>query len=239
MNLSAKPHEARSFPMLESKVARVTGAGSGIGKAEATAMARHGALVVVTDLDADKAAAVVMELENEGDSATSAGLDVADDEAVFAKVNRVMNKYGRLDVLHSHAEYQIEGKLEDVPVDEIDMSSRLNVRSHFVAARSAVGHMRDQGGGSIIIKSSNSVVQYDREMIAYATTKHAVVAMTRQMAADYTKRNVRFNAGFEKQMGGRKKLEGYVSQAILMGVGARLKKWPMQSCSLPLTCQRS
>jgi NAD(P)-dependent dehydrogenase (short-subunit alcohol dehydrogenase family) len=66
-------------------------------------------------------------------------------------------------------------------------------------------------------------------MIAYATTKHAVVAMTRQMAADYAKHNVRFNAlcpgfidtpfnaGFEKQMGGREKLEGYVSQTIPMG----------------------
>ncbi|HAD28682.1 MAG TPA: oxidoreductase, partial [Rhodobacteraceae bacterium] len=125
--------------------------------------------------------------------------------------------------------YQIEGNLEEVPIDGMDMSWRLNVRSHFVAARSAVGQMRDQGGGSIIITSSNSGVQYDREMIAYATTKHAVVAMTRQMAADYAKHNVRFNAlcpgfidtpfnaGFEKQMGGREKLEGYVSQTIPMG----------------------
>ena len=64
MNFVTKPHEARSFPMLESKVALVTGAGSGIGKAGAMAMARHGALVVVTDLDASKAATVVAVLEN-------------------------------------------------------------------------------------------------------------------------------------------------------------------------------
>ncbi|WP_299356478.1 SDR family oxidoreductase [uncultured Shimia sp.] len=217
------------FPVLEGKVVLVTGAGSGIGRAGAMAMARHGARVVVTDLDADKAASVVAELETEGVKATAASLDVTDDEAVFAEVNRVVKTYGRLDVLHSHAGYQIEGSLEDVPVDGMDMSWRLNVRSHFVAARSAIGHMRNQGGGSIIITSSNSGVQYDREMIAYATTKHAVVAMTRQMAADYAKHNVRFNAlcpgfidtpfnaGFEKQMGGREKLEGYVSQTIPMG----------------------
>ena len=215
--------------MLESKVVMVTGAGSGIGKAGAMAMARHGALVVVTDLDAGKAAMVVAELENEGVNATSAGLDVTDDEAVFAQINSVVSRYGRLDILHSHAGYQIEGNLEEVPVHGMDMSWRLNVRSHFIAARSAVGHMRDQGGGSVIITSSNSGVQYDRDMIAYATTKHAVVAMTRQMAADYAKHNVRFNAlcpgfidtpfnaGFEKQMGGREKLEEYVSQAIPMG----------------------
>ena len=90
----------RPFPMLESKVVMVTGAGSGIGKAGAMAMARHGALVVVTDLDAGKAAMVVAELENEGVNATSAGLDVTDDEAVFAQINWVVNRYGRLDVLH-------------------------------------------------------------------------------------------------------------------------------------------
>ena len=72
-------------------------------------MARHGALVVVTDLDAGKAAMVVAELENEGVNATSAGLDVTDDEAVFAQINSVVSRYGRLDILHSHAGYQIEG----------------------------------------------------------------------------------------------------------------------------------
>jgi len=89
--------------------------------------------------------------------------------------------------------------------------------------------MRAQGGGSVIITSSNSGVQYDREMIAYCTTKHAVLAMTRQMAADYAKENIRFNTlcpgfidtpfnrGFEVQMGGREKLEHYISTAIPMG----------------------
>ncbi|MFZ8985108.1 MAG: SDR family NAD(P)-dependent oxidoreductase, partial [Steroidobacteraceae bacterium] len=79
------------------------------------------------------------------------------------------------------------------------------------------------------ITSSNSGVQYDREMIAYATTKHAVLAMTRQMAADYAREGIRFNAlcpgfidtpfnlGFEVQMGGREKLEEYIRDVIPMG----------------------
>jgi len=217
------------FPTLEGKVALVTGAGSGIGRAGAMAMARHGAQVVVTDLDVDKAAQVVDDLNTEGVSAVSVGLDVTDDSAVSTKIDHVVKTYGRLDVLHSHAGYQIEGNLEQVPLEGMDMSWRLNVRSHFIAARATVGHMRAQGGGSIIITSSNSGVQYDREMIAYATTKHAVVAMTRQMAADYAKDNIRinalcpgfidtpFNAGFETQMGGRDKLESYVARTIPMG----------------------
>jgi NAD(P)-dependent dehydrogenase (short-subunit alcohol dehydrogenase family) len=89
--------------------------------------------------------------------------------------------------------------------------------------------MKAQGKGSIIITSSNSGVQYDREMIAYATTKHAVIAMTRQMAVDYARHNVRcnalcpgfvdtpFNDGFESQMGGRRAREDYVARAIPMG----------------------
>ena len=221
-------HQSK-FPMLEDKVALVTGAGSGIGRAGAMAMARHGAQVVVTDLDLDRAVEVVESLRSEGVQATSARLDVTDDAAVAAAVAQVVAINGRIDVLHSHAGYQVEGNLEQVSIEGMDLSWRLNVRSHFIAARSTVGHMRAQGGGSIIITASNSGVQYDRGMIAYATTKHAVVAMTRQMASDYASDNIRFNAlcpgfidtpfnaGFEKQMGGRDKLERYVSQTIPMG----------------------
>jgi NAD(P)-dependent dehydrogenase (short-subunit alcohol dehydrogenase family) len=111
----------------------------------------------------------------------------------------------------------------------MDASWILNVRSHFVAARAVVGQMRAQGGGSIIVTASNSGVQYDAEMIAYAATKHAAVAMVRQIAKDYARDNIRvnalcpgfvdtpFNAGFERQMGGRAKLEDYIADAIPMG----------------------
>jgi NAD(P)-dependent dehydrogenase (short-subunit alcohol dehydrogenase family) len=89
--------------------------------------------------------------------------------------------------------------------------------------------MREQGGGSIIVTASNSGVQYDAGMIAYATTKHAAVAMVRQIAKDYARDRIRvnalcpgfidtpFNAGFERQMGGRQKLEAYVAGQIPMG----------------------
>ena len=154
---------------------------------------------------------------------------VLDDAALRAAIAAVAEKNGRLDVLHSHAGIQIEGKLEQVQVSDMDASWALNVRAHFVAAQAVLEPMRAQGGGSVIITSSNSGVQYDREMIAYATTKHAVLAMTRQIAADYAKENIRFNClcpgfidtpfnrGFEVQMGGRKKLEAYIDQAIPMG----------------------
>ncbi|MDP3527027.1 MAG: SDR family oxidoreductase [Hoeflea sp.] len=218
-----------SGPLLQGKIAFVTGAGSGIGRAGAMAMARQGAYVIVTDLIGEKAKKVANDIVLEGYSATSRMLDVCDDDALGFAINDAVRDLGRLDILHSHAGYQTEGGLESVSLEGMDLSWKLNVRSHFMAARAVVGHMKAQGGGSVIITSSNSGVQFDRDMIAYATTKHAVVAMTRQMAADYAKYNVRFNAlcpgfidtpfnaGFEKQMGGRVELESYISRNIPMG----------------------
>jgi NAD(P)-dependent dehydrogenase (short-subunit alcohol dehydrogenase family) len=215
--------------LLQDRVAIVTGGASGIGAAGARAMAREGAMVVVTDRDAQGAETIAAEIRESGLKAMSLQLDVTDDAALRAAISETADRHGRLDVLHSHAGVQIEGKLEQVTVDDMDTSWRLNVRAHFVAAQAALGPMRRQGRGSVIITSSNSGVQYDREMIAYATTKHAVVAMTRQMAADYACENIRFNAlcpgfidtpfnrGFEAQMGGRAKLEEYIGSAIPMG----------------------
>lgn len=222
--------ENRGYALpLVDKVAFVTAAGSGIGRAGAIAMARCGAHVVATDLNGDLAAETAAAITEGGGRGSCRPLDVTDDAALQAAITETVDQHGRLDVLHSHAGIQIEGTLEQVTPDGMDASWALNVRAHFVAARAAVGQMKAQGGGSIIITASNSGVQYDRGMIAYATTKHAVVAMTRQMAADYARDNVRFNAlcpgfvdtpfnaGFEIQMGGRKALESYISNSIPMG----------------------
>ena len=215
--------------LLEDKVAFVTGAGSGIGAAGAQAMAREGAFVFVTDRDLALAEGVAQAIKDEGHAATALHIDVTHDEALIEGIKGAVQSKGRLDILHSHAGLQVEGKLEDVAVADMDASWALNVRAHFVAAQAAIVPMRRQGGGSVIITSSNSGVQYDREMIAYATTKHAILAMTRQMAADYAKENIRFNSlcpgfidtpfnrGFEVQMGGREKLDEYVANTIPMG----------------------
>ncbi len=214
--------------LLKNKVAFVTAAGSGIGAAGAHAMAREGAYVVVTDRDVEAAKSVADSIQANGFSAEAFQLDVTDDQALTSAIGKVTTQKGRLDILHSHAGLQVEGKLENVSVNDMDASWALNVRAHFVASQAAIAPMRAQGGGSVIITSSNSGVQYDREMIAYATTKHAVLAMTRQMAADYAKENIRFNSlcpgfidtpfnrGFEIQMGGREKLDEYVGTTIPM-----------------------
>jgi NAD(P)-dependent dehydrogenase (short-subunit alcohol dehydrogenase family) len=111
----------------------------------------------------------------------------------------------------------------------MDASWQVNVRAHFRLSRLVMPVMRAQGAGSIIVTSSNSGVFYDHEMIAYATSKHAAVAMVKQIAIDYGKYGVRINAlcpgwvdtpfndAFTRQMGGREALLAYVKDKIPMG----------------------
>lgn len=222
--------------ILSGRAAIVTGAGSGIGRASAEILAQEGAAVVVADRDPEKAFAARDAIVGRGGRAIPLETDVADDAQLDRLVDACLSAYGRIDVLHSHVGIQVEGTLEQVDPEGMDASWRMNVRQHFRLARLAIPHMRAAGRGSIIITSSNSGVLYDREMIAYATTKHAVVAMTRQIALDYARHNVRvnalcpgwvdtpFNEPYMRQMGGRAALETYVRTKIPMGRWASVEE---------------
>jgi len=215
--------------ILENRVAIVTGAGSGIGRAGAEIMAREGAIVVIGDISAEGAAATVARIEAAGGRAEYHTTDVTDDDALAELINGAQRDHGRLDILHNHAGIQVAGSLEEVDPEGMDASWRLNVRAHFMGCRLAMPHMKAQGKGSIINTSSNSGVFMDKGMLAYITSKHANIAMTRQIALDYAQYNVRvnalcpgwvdtpFNEPYIKQMGGRAAIEKYVAETIPMG----------------------
>lgn len=215
--------------ILDGRIAIVTGAGSGIGKAGALAMAGEGATIVCADRDAAAGEAVTKEIEAAGGRSLAIATDVSDDQALDRLVERTLKEFDRIDILHSHAGIQVEGPLEDVDPAGMDRSWQINVRAHFRLARLVMPGMRASGKGSIIVTSSNSGVLYDAEMIAYATSKHAAVAMVKQIALDYGKYGVRvnalcpgwvdtpFNDAFTRQMGGREALMAYVGGKIPMG----------------------
>ncbi|MBW8299124.1 MAG: SDR family oxidoreductase [Hydrogenophaga sp.] len=215
--------------ILRDHVAFVTGAGSGIGRAGALIMAREGTHVVVADLNAENAAKTVDMIASAGGRAESLVVDVTDDRALEAGITGVAARLGRLDILHNHAGAQVAGNLEQVAIEGFNKSWSLNVRAHFMAARFAMPIMKKAGKGVILNTSSSSGVLYDRDMIAYTTTKHAVIAMTRQMAGDYARHGIRvnalcpgwvdtpFNEPFIAQMGGRSAIESYVAEKVPLG----------------------
>ncbi|MGF7007690.1 SDR family NAD(P)-dependent oxidoreductase [Aminobacter sp. BE322] len=219
--------------LLKDRIAVVTGAGSGIGRAGALMMGREGAVVVVADRDATSGDAAAEAIRAAGGRAEAICTDVSDDGQIERMIGTTLERHGRIDILHNHAGIQVGGPLTEVASEGMDASWRINVRAHFLASKLAMPAMIAQGNGVIVNTASNSGVFYDHEMIAYATSKHAVVAMTRQMSIDYAKYNVRvnalcpgwvdtpFNDPFIAQMGGRQAIEDYVRTKIPM------QRWAM------------
>jgi NAD(P)-dependent dehydrogenase (short-subunit alcohol dehydrogenase family) len=222
--------------ILQGQVAIVTGAGSGIGRAGAEIMAREGATVIVLDRNARGGVETVSRIEAVGGRAEFRAVDVTDDAALREAIEGTYPRHGRIDILHNHAGAQVEGNLEDVSVEGLDRSWDLNVRSHFMASRNVMPHMKAAGRGVILNTSSSSGILYDREMIAYTTTKHAVIAMTRQMAGDYARFGIRvnalcpgwvdtpFNEPFIRQVGGRNAIEDYIRNRVPMGRWAQVEE---------------
>ena len=176
---------------LAGKVALVTGAGSGIGRASAARFAREGAAVGVLDLDGDAAAGTVEIVEADGGRALALSADVSRVDQVGAAVDAVVAAFGGLHVLYNNAGVDSRGSVADADEADWDRCFAVNVKGTFVTSHEALRHMGR--GASIVNQGSVAGLVGILNFAAYCAAKGAVIALTRSMAVDLAPRGIRVN----------------------------------------------
>ena len=179
---------------LDSKIAVVTGAASGIGAAIAAAFAGAGATVYVTDRDRDAAAARVEEITAASGRAEALALDVTSEAQAAEASAHVLSAHGRCDILVNNAGIGGVGTILDTSGEDMDRMYDVNVRGIFNVTRAFLPAMLARGAGSVINMASVGGMVGIRQRLAYCTTKAAVVGMTRCLALDHAAHRVRFNS---------------------------------------------
>lgn len=187
---------------LAEKVALISGAATGIGRATAVLFAQNGARVVLVDVrpaELEEAAQATREAAGAPDAATFAVADLAQPEACEVAVRRAVDAYGRIDVVFNNAgvgTLVVGGTVETIDLEYWDLAQDVNVRSMYLMSRAAIPHLRAAGGGSIINTASVAALRASRSRPshAYAASKGAVLSLTRAMAVSLGQDRIRVNA---------------------------------------------
>lgn len=184
---------------LEKKVALITGAGQGIGRATAILFAKEGARIAVVDFDAKLGKETGELIRNNGGDAIFIKADVSKAEEAKKMIDSCVEKYGRLDILFNNAGIVKGGKSNDnileLTEEDWDRIMNVNVKGVFLGCKYAVPQMIKQGGGGSIINAGSVAGMVARSgQLGYSTSKGAVVNMTRQLALDLAKYKIRVNA---------------------------------------------
>lgn len=159
---------------LNNKVVVVTGASRGIGEGIAKAFLREGARVINFDIR-----------QQEYQGADYYRVDVSRKDDVIAGVNYVISKYGRIDVLVNNAGIEKYGSVDETSEEDWDRIMTVNVKGPFLLSKYFIPYMLKQGKGVIINIASNQALQVQKRVAAYATSKHALLGLTRSIAVDY------------------------------------------------------
>jgi NAD(P)-dependent dehydrogenase (short-subunit alcohol dehydrogenase family) len=176
---------------LQGKIGIVTGAGSGIGRACAIALAREGARVALVGRRKDRVESLAEEI---GDSALAIAADVSKPGEIRRLINETLSRFGGLTFLLNNAGVLHVGNAEQITEEQWDHTFNVNVRAVWLLSRAALPPMRKAGGGSIINVASTLGMVGARNRAAYAASKGAVVLLTKGMAIDHGHDNIRVNA---------------------------------------------
>jgi len=180
------------------KVAIITGAGSGIGRATARLMAEAGAKVVVADLVADTARAVAQEIEEAGGDAIAATCDVSDEAQVQAMVRATLDAFDGIDILVNNAAYRPKADFFAMSVEDWDRMHAVNARGTFLCMREAIKVMRDQGkdrGGAIVnVSTIGTALPTIVNNVHYDSSKAGVNSITKSTASEFAADGIRINA---------------------------------------------
>lgn len=179
---------------LESKVAVITGAGSGIAKATAVLFAEEGAKVVVADINDQNGKATVEQIKNNGGEAVFIHTDVTKSDDVSAMIDLAVSTYGGVDIMYSVAGIgQPVTPTEELSEEMFDKVIAINLKGVFLCAKYAIPVMKKNGSGVIINMGSIAGVRPRSQAIAYAASKGGVINLTRGLALELAGDNIRVN----------------------------------------------
>jgi len=181
------------MPRLAGKVAFITGAGTGIGRATAILFAREGARVAIADIDS---VAGEETAHLAGNEAIAIGADVTDPDSLQAAIRATVDRFGRLDVLHNNAggSTAADATAVDAPLDEFWRAIKLDLYGTFLGCRFGIPELIRSGGGSVINMSSNVALMGVPGRDCYTAAKGGIAAITRSLAVAYAAQKVRVNA---------------------------------------------